>query len=68
VEPSIVRLKISNGPPTLARNSTTAVSGRGHGLAGMQERVTLLGGAFSAGPTANGGFVVAAELPTGEPA
>jgi signal transduction histidine kinase len=34
----------------------------------MRERVTLLGGAFSAGPTANGGFVVAAELPTGEPA
>jgi signal transduction histidine kinase len=68
VEPSIVRLKISNGPPALARNSTTAVNGRGHGLAGMRERVTLLGGAFSAGPTAGGGFAVAAELPTGEPA
>jgi signal transduction histidine kinase len=68
VEPSIVRLKISNGPPVPARNRTTAVNGRGHGLAGMQERVTLLGGAFSAGPTANGGFAVAAELPTGEPA
>jgi signal transduction histidine kinase len=68
VEPSIVRLKISNGPPASAQNSTTAVNGRGHGLAGMRERVTLLGGAFSAGPTAGGGFVVAAELPTGEPA
>jgi signal transduction histidine kinase len=68
VEPSIVRLKISNGPPALTRNSTTAVNGHGHGLAGMRERVTLLGGAFSAGSTANGGFVVAAELPTGEPA
>ncbi len=68
VEPSIVRLKISNGPPASARNSASAVNGRGHGLAGMRERVTLLGGAFSAGPTANGGFVVAAELPTGEPA
>jgi signal transduction histidine kinase len=68
VEPSIVRLEISNGPPAPARNSTTAVNGRGHGLAGMRERVTLLGGAFSAGPTADGGFVVAAELPTGEPA
>jgi signal transduction histidine kinase len=68
VEPSIVRLKISNGPPVPTRNRTTAVNGRGHGLAGMQERVTLLGGAFSAGPTANGGFAVAAELPTGEPA
>jgi signal transduction histidine kinase len=67
-EPSIVRLKISNGPPWPARNQTTAVNGRGHGLAGMRERVTLLGGAFSAGPTADGGFTVAAELPTGEPA
>jgi signal transduction histidine kinase len=66
VEPSIVRLKISNGPPVPARNWTAAASG--HGLAGMRERVTLLGGAFSAGPAANGGFVVAAELPTGEPA
>ena len=68
VEPSIVRLKISNGPPVPARNPATAVNGRGHGLAGMRERVTLLGGAFSAGPAAGGGFVVAAELPTGEPA
>jgi signal transduction histidine kinase len=68
VEPTIVRLKISNGPPVPARDSTTAVNGRGHGLAGMRERVTLLGGAFWAGPTAGGGFVVAAELPTGEPA
>jgi signal transduction histidine kinase len=68
VEPPVVRLKVSNGPPVAARNRTTAVNGHGHGLAGMRERVTLLGGAFSAGPTANGGFVVAAELPTGEPA
>ncbi len=68
VEPCVVRLKISNGPPESARNRTTSVTGRGHGLAGMRERVALLGGAFSAGPTANGGFVVAAELPTGEPA
>jgi len=30
VEPSIVRLKISNGPPASARNSTTGVNGRGH--------------------------------------
>ena len=68
VEPSIVRLEISNGPPVPARNKARAVNGRGHGLTGMRERAALLGGAFSAGPTANGGFVVAADLPTGEPA
>jgi signal transduction histidine kinase len=32
----------------------------------MRERVTLLGGTFSAGPAPGGGFEVAAELPTGE--
>lgn len=72
VEPPVVRLKISNGPPAAARNGaaagSTAVNGRGHGLAGMRERVTLLGGTFTAGPAAGGGFEVAAELPTGEPA
>ena len=67
MEPPVVRVKISNGPPASARSRTTAVNGHGHGLAGMRERVTLLGGAFSAGPTTNGGFVVAAELPIEEP-
>jgi len=32
----------------------------------MQERVTLLGGTFAAGPVPDGGFEVAAELPTRE--
>jgi signal transduction histidine kinase len=76
VEPPFVRLKIWNGPPAVARYRPTAVSrfatvnghGRGHGLAGMRERVTLLGGTFSAGPAPGGGFEVAAELPAGEPA
>jgi signal transduction histidine kinase len=72
VEPPVVRLKICNGPPTAARNGaaarTPAVNDHrhGHGLAGMRERVTLLGGTFSAGPAPGGGFEVAAELPTGE--
>ena len=42
----------------------TAVSG-GHGLVGMRERVTMLGGTFHAGP-ADGGFAVTAELPIDE--
>jgi signal transduction histidine kinase len=45
-----------------------AANGHGHGLAGMRERVALLGGTFSAGPVPDGGFEVAAELPTGAPA
>ncbi|WP_241661437.1 sensor histidine kinase [Thermomonospora catenispora] len=35
----------------------------GHGIIGMQERATMLGGRFSAGPAQGGGFVVEAELP-----
>ncbi|MGW2633197.1 sensor histidine kinase [Streptomyces chattanoogensis] len=35
----------------------------GHGLAGMQERATLLGGNLHAGPGPDGGFLVEAEFP-----
>ncbi|MBY8872785.1 sensor histidine kinase [Micromonospora sp. PLK6-60] len=35
----------------------------GHGIVGMRERSTLLGGRFSAGPRPEGGFRVAACLP-----
>lgn len=41
----------------------TAVPGTGLGLAGVQERVRLLGGTFAAGPVAGRGFRVTAELP-----
>jgi signal transduction histidine kinase len=36
----------------------------GHGLAGMRERVTLVGGQLTAGPTSDGGWRVHAVLPT----
>ncbi|OUO91243.1 two-component sensor histidine kinase [Gordonibacter sp. An230] len=38
-------------------------AGGGHGIPGMAERVHLLGGAFSAGPKAGGGFRVVASIP-----
>lgn len=41
--------------------------GRGTGLRGMRERVTLLGGTFTAGPGPINGFRVRAELPVAEP-
>jgi signal transduction histidine kinase len=34
----------------------------------MRERVAMLGGSLSAGPTPTGGFVLTAVLPLGEPA
>jgi len=41
----------------------TPVTTGGHGLAGMRERVTALGGTFEAVPMLGGGFHVAARLP-----
>lgn len=38
----------------------------GHGLAGMRERVRLLGGTLLAGPTSSGGWRLAAYLPIRE--
>jgi len=35
----------------------------GHGLVGLRERVSLFGGQLDAGPTPDGGFVLAATLP-----
>ncbi|HEX6341330.1 sensor histidine kinase [Umezawaea sp.] len=37
----------------------------GTGLHGLSERVTLLGGTFTAAPTSDGGFTLEATLPTG---
>lgn len=38
-------------------------AGSGHGLAGMRERASLLGGDLTAGPRPEGGFRVTARLP-----
>ena len=59
-----VLLRVANGPggpADPARNER----GPGHGLTGMRERVALLGGSLSAGPSPDGGFVVSAVLPLG---
>ncbi|WP_052229905.1 histidine kinase [Streptomyces sp. CT34] len=50
-------------PPSAA--PVLDVPASGYGLAGLTERVTLVGGAFRAEATADGGFVVRAELPLG---
>jgi len=42
---------------------TTAGNGSGHGLIGMNERVTLYGGTLRAGLRPGGGFCVEAEIP-----
>ena len=40
-------------------------NGSGHGLVGMRERVTLVGGRIQAGPLPGGGFRVHAAIPAG---
>ena len=47
---------------------TTSVpgDGGGHGIIGMRERATMLGGHLQAGPTEKGEFLVTAALPLGE--
>ena len=41
-----------------------ADDGGGHGIAGMRERATALGGSLRAAPCPEGGFRVIAHLPT----
>jgi signal transduction histidine kinase len=48
-----------NGRPAVASGAG------GHGLVGMRERATMLGGSFEAGPMPDGGYRVHARLPLG---
>jgi signal transduction histidine kinase len=54
-------LSVVNDPRTAA--PLPGVASGGSGLVGLDERVRLAGGALRAGPTPEGGFEVAAELP-----
>jgi signal transduction histidine kinase len=49
-----------------ARQQRWAGIGTGHGIVGMRERATMLGGNLRAGPTPNGEFLVTAALPLGD--
>jgi signal transduction histidine kinase len=58
-----LRVEVKNGPP----DAPAPPPGQpGHGLIGMRERVTLLGGSFYAGPAQGGGFEPWALLPLGD--
>lgn len=48
-------------------NAAPAGEDGGHGLVGISERVSLFGGAVTAGPAENGGWRVHAELPLPDP-
>jgi signal transduction histidine kinase len=67
-DPDVLRLDIVNGPPTTDASPSEDSSRPGHGIAGMRERVALLGGSLSAEPNILGGFAVSAVLPLAEAA
>ncbi|WP_175412459.1 histidine kinase [Streptomyces sp. TRM64462] len=54
---------LATAPPPATATATAAPATGGHGLLGMRERVTALGGALTTGPRYGGGFRVQAILP-----
>jgi signal transduction histidine kinase len=64
-EPAALRLEVTDRSNRGGRvNGHTNGNGApSRGLAGMRERVAVLGGHLEAGPLAGGGFAVTAELP-----
>ena len=71
--PDGLALEICNDAGPLVRavpvmaGSGDGAAGGGHGLVGMRERATMLGGSLDAGPTGDGGFLVTAVLPVSPP-
>lgn len=63
VEGDWLTLSIVSGPPTTPRPAQTPSGGLG--IPGMRERMGAVGGTLEAGPTADGGFVVTAHVPSG---
>ena len=58
-----LEVNVTNG---VAREVVPDREGSGHGLEGMRERVELVEGTVDAGPTPEGGYLVAVSIPVGE--
>lgn len=56
-----LHVSVRNSAPS--GDPSHSVDSSGHGIRGMQERVSALGGALSTAPTADGGFAVLAVIP-----
>ncbi|MFF0293927.1 histidine kinase [Kitasatospora sp. NPDC004614] len=59
---------VHNDPAPGKATAVEVSASTGHGLTGMRERVRLLDGTLDTGPTADGGYRVAAVLPIDRPA
>ncbi len=62
------RLEVSVRNDAPRRSTGIDLPSGGHGLAGLKERLTLVGGEFESGPSRNGGFRIAARIPIAVPA
>jgi signal transduction histidine kinase len=62
--PDGLELLVEDDGGDAARANHAPEPGEGRGLAGMRERVAMLGGELVAAPSAAGGFAVHALLPT----
>jgi signal transduction histidine kinase len=65
-EPDTLHVAVENDAVLTPAPAYLPFPSGGHGLTGLRERVTVLGGLFEAGPRADGGFRVSAALPTKE--
>ncbi len=59
----VVEVRNDHCPPGTREPSGVLSEGGGHGIIGMRERATMLGGNLQAGPTEKGEFLVTAALP-----
>lgn len=62
VDDSHLWVEVANSGPL---NTRPVLPVSGHGLAGMRERVEILGGTLAAGPTSTGGWRLRVTLPLG---
>ncbi|MFC7326265.1 sensor histidine kinase [Marinactinospora rubrisoli] len=62
---SDLEIVVANEPPRAAAPTADPPPSGGYGLAGLRERIALVGGTFSAGPFPDGGWQVRAIVPVG---